>query len=172
MGGLTSLASTAIQILGAANSVVGTLEDYQSRSGNRAYDQLKEQSDLALQNAAEQAALQKEQIRLTAEQAESERRSALRRAVARQRAQFGASGVGSSGGSSQAVLLGLFDESDEDRRQREALDSLKTNAVDQGYAQQSRINILQLTQLKERDRLKRVGSALGGLKDAGSIIFS
>lgn len=172
MGGLTSLASTAIQVLGAANSVIGTLDNYQSRSGQRAYEQMKQQSDLVLQNAAEQAALQKEQIRLTGEQAEAERRAALRRAVARQRAQFGASGVGTSGGSSQAVLLGLFDESDEERRQREALDALKTNTVDQGYAQQARINTLQLIQLKERDRLKNASGILGGLKDIGTTIFS
>lgn len=172
MGGLTSLATTAIQVLGAANSVAGTLQNYQDRSGNRAYDQLKAQSDLSLQNAAEQAALQKEQLRLTGEQAEVERRSALRRAVARQRAQFGASGIGSSGGSSQAVLLGMFDESDEDRQQRESLDALKTSAIDQGYAQQTRINTLQLTQLKERDRLKNVSATLGGLKDLGTTIFS
>ncbi len=171
MGGLTSLATTAIQALGVANSVINTIDSYQDRSGNRAYDMLKQQSNLSLQNAAEQAALEKERIRVTAEQAETSRRTALRRAMARQRAMFGSSGTGSGGGSAQAVLLGMFDESEEELRQREALDALKTASVDQGYTQQSRINTLQLTQLKERDRLKNLSGTLGSLKDLGTIVF-
>jgi hypothetical protein len=170
MGGLTALASTAIQALSVANSVINTVGSYQDRTGKRQYDQLKAQSDLSLRNAAEQAALQKEQIRLSAEQTETNRRAALRRAMARQRAQFGASGVGSNGGSSQAVLLGLFDESEEELNQRTALDALKTAAVDQGFAQQQRINTLQLTQLRERDKLKNLSGTLTSLKDLGSIL--
>lgn len=114
-----------------------------------------------MQIAQEDAALQKEQMRLTSEQAETERRAALRRAVARQRAAFGASGTGASGGSAQAVLLGLFDESEEERSQREALDNLKSRAGDQGLVQQQRVNTLQLAQLRERDRLKSASSFMG-----------
>jgi hypothetical protein len=165
MGGLTSLASTAIQVLGAVDS-------YQNRSGKKDDREAQQQINVSNQNAAEKVALEKEQIRVSSEQADGERRAALRRAVARQRAQFGASGVGSNSGSSEAVLLGLFDESDEDRRQRESLDSLKTASVDQGYAQQSRINTLQLTQLRERSRLKNAGNLLGSLRDVGTSIFS
>jgi hypothetical protein len=170
MGGLTSLAASAMQALTAANALVGIV-DRQQNSGKRDYDNAKAQSDLALRNAGEQAALQKEQLRLSAEQSETNRRAALRRAMARQRAHFGASGTGSGGGSAQAVLLGMFDESEEELQQRTALDSLKTAAINQGYAQQQRINTLQLTQLKERDRLKNLGSTLQSARDLGSIIF-
>lgn len=171
MGGLTSLASTAIQALNVANSVIGTIDNYQDRSGNRQYDQIKAQNAIALQNAAENAALQKEQIRLSSEQAETNRQAALRRAVARQRAQFGTSGTGSTGGSAQAVLLGMFDESEEELNQRNALDALKTASVDQNYSQAQRVNTLQLTQLRERDRLKNLSSTLNAAKDIGTIIF-
>jgi hypothetical protein len=171
MGGITSLASSAMQALGAANALIGVVDSYQNISGNRQYDLQKQQNDLAMRNAAEQAALQKEQIRLSAEQAETNRRSSLRRAMARQRALFGSSGTGSGGGSAQAVLLGMFDESEEDLQQRQALDALKTAAVDQGFSQQQRINTLQLSQLRERDRLKNVGAMLGSAKYLGGIIF-
>ncbi len=171
MGGFTTLASTAIQALGAVDALLGVVDNYQERSGDRQYDQLKAQSDLSLRNAQEQAALQREQIRLSAEQTETNRRAALRRAMARQRALYGASGTGSGGGSAQAVLLGMFDESEEELQQRMALDALKTASVDQNLAQQQRINTLQLTQLRERDKIKNLRGTLSSAKDLGTIIF-
>lgn len=171
MGGLTSLAATAMQALNAANALIGVVDGFNGRSGGQDYDFIKAQSDLSLRNAQQQAALQKEQLRLSADQAETNRRAALRRAMARQRAAYGASGLDSSSGSAQAVLLGMFDESEEELQQRNALDALKTAAIDQGVAQQQRINTLQLTQLKERDRLKSIGSTLQSARDIGSIVF-
>lgn len=171
MGGLTSLASTAIQAIGAANTVIGAIDKYQNGSGRTQYDQTKAQNDLILKNAKEQASLQKEQMRINADAAETERRNALRRAIAKQRAQFGASGISQGDGSSQAVLLGMFDESDEERQQREALDALKTASIDQNVGQQARVNTLQLTQLQEKNRLNKVSSALGSIGDLGSIVF-
>lgn len=171
MGGLTSLAATAMQALSAANTLIGVVDNYRGQSGRQDYDFAKAQSELSLRNAREQAALQKEQLRLSSEQAESTRRAALRRAMARQRATYGASGIDSGSGSAQAVLLGMFDENEEELQQRNALDALKTAAIDQGVSQKQRINTLQLTQLKERDRLKNVGSALKSARDIGSIVF-
>ncbi|PZO88359.1 MAG: transporter [Micavibrio aeruginosavorus] len=172
MGGLTTLASTAIQALGAANAVIGTINGYEDRSGQRAYQQARQQAEASMRNAAEQTALQKEQIRLTAQAAETERRSALRRAMARQRAQYGASGVNAAdSGSAQAVLLGLFNESEQERTQREALDALRANAADQSYANNVRINTLQLTQMRERDKLRNIGATLDAAKTAGTVLF-
>lgn len=171
MGGITSLASTAIQALGAADALLGVAGNYKDRTGEREYANLKAQSDLSLRNAQEQAALQREQIRLSAEQTETNRRAALRRAMARQRALYGASGTGSGGGSAQAVLLGMFEESEEELQQRMALDALKTAGIDQGMAQQQRINTLQLTQLRERDKIKSLRGTIGSAKDLGTIIF-
>jgi hypothetical protein len=172
MGGLTSFASTAMQILGAANSAVGAAKSFREARGDDSYDAARRQNEAVLQNAREQAELQKEQIRIGASQAETERRAALRRAVARQRAQFGASGTGSDGGSAKAVLLGLFDESEEERAQRQTLDTLKTAAAEQGVSQQQRLNTLQLTQLRERNRLGRIGKTLQGLRGIGDSLLS
>ena len=122
--------------------------------------QLQQQQNLQIQNARQQAALEQQQIALNAEIAEENRRRALKRAVARQRANFGAQGVGSGAGSSQAVLLGLIDESDEEREQRERLDVLRNTAIDQNLNQQVRLNTLQRTQLRERNNLDNLSSSV------------
>ncbi len=171
MGGLTSLASTAIKGITLANQMIGTVGGYRENTGQREYEQLKAQSDLSLKSTAERATIDKEQIRIAAETAESDRRSALRRAMARQRAKYGASGISAGDGSAQAVLLGLFDESEEEARQREAMDTLKTSAIDQNYNQIKRVNTLQLTQFKERNRLNKIQGQLGTIADTGRIIF-
>jgi hypothetical protein len=98
----------------------------------------------------------------------------LKRAVARQRAAYGASGIeANSSGSAQAVLLGLFDESEEEKNQREKLDTLRLNAIDQDVDQRSRLNVLQRTQLAEKQRLQQslvgygnTSTMLGRLFDA------
>lgn len=164
MGGFTSLASEAFNIFNAAGNIIGAYDNL--RGDNTYYRDLQRQQTEQMRQMAENAMLEKEKIRLSAEQTETERRAALRRAIAKQRAKFGSSGIESSGGSSQALLLGLYDESDEDRQQRESLDTLKTQAIDQNLDQQQRVNTLQLTQLRERSRYSNRGSvftALGGL---------
>lgn len=158
MGGITSVATTAIQALGAVNTVLGAIDSYQNNSGRREYNQQKALIDLENKQARERAAYEKEQIRLNAEKTESERLDALRRAMAKRRASYGADGIGSYDGSSEAVLLGLFEESDEKRQQREALDTLKKASVDQDVSQRQRLNTLKLTQLKERNRIKEATS--------------
>ena len=90
-----------------------------------------------------------------AKAAEDERRAALRRAVARQNARFGASGIGGSGGSAEAVLLGLFDESEEDLASRERLDNLRNRSLDLNVAQNSSLNVLQRSQLQQRQDFQR-----------------
>ncbi len=159
MGGLSSVATAAVQALSVANTVLGATNSYKDDSGERNYKELQQRSALELQNAHERAALEKEQIRLNAEQTESQRRAALKRAIAKQRAQFGSSGTGTDGGSAEAVLLGLFDESAEELSQRNALDVLKSSAVDQSVSGIQRINTLQLTQQKERNKYNRYTSA-------------
>lgn len=120
---------------------------------NQALEQLQERQALEQRQAAQNAALDRERLTVETQNAEEERQRALRRAVARQRASFGAQGLSGTGGSSQAVLLGLFEESDEDRTQRERLDNIRNRAIDQGLSQGRSLNVLQRTQLEERNRL-------------------
>ncbi|HRQ60224.1 MAG TPA: transporter, partial [Alphaproteobacteria bacterium] len=74
--------------------------------------------------------------------------------VARQRAAYGGSGISSSGGSAEAVLLGLFDESEDDLRRREQLDGLRNTAIDLDTSQTRAVNVLQATQLAEKNKLQ------------------
>ncbi|MCD8566477.1 MAG: transporter [Alphaproteobacteria bacterium] len=125
---------------------------------NQALIQLQQRQALDEQQQADSTALEKQKIALEASQAEEQRQAALRRAVARQKAAFGGSGVSSTGGSADAVLLGLFDESESDLKQREALDNLRTTALDLDTAQTKSVNVLQATQLAERSKLQRLFS--------------
>ena len=93
-------------------------------------------------------------VRAEAVATEEQRRAALRRAVARQRAKFGLQGVGSSGGSSEAVLFGMVEESDEERRHRERLDRLRETAVGDQLQSKRRRNLLELTEMAEKQRLE------------------
>ncbi|MFA5592581.1 MAG: transporter [Micavibrio sp.] len=165
MGGLSSFANTAMQAVNLAGNIMGVVNAYQS--GRNDYRDSRDLRALELQQQAERAAMEQQKIALDAQGAESERRAALRRAVARQRARYGAGGTGSYDGSAQAVLLGLFDESDEEAQRRTALDTLRTRALDQGIAQRQSINTLQLTQMKERERLKTATAVLNSLSSFG-----
>ncbi|MBI1301341.1 MAG: hypothetical protein GC137_06750 [Alphaproteobacteria bacterium] len=118
-----------------ANEIGNCRADDQQKLAVR---QLQQTQALQQQQSAQNAALDRERLAVDTQNAEEERQRALRRAVARQRANFGAQGVSTTGGSSQAVLLGLFEESDEDRAQRERLDNIRSRAIDQGLSQKAR----------------------------------
>lgn len=175
MAGFTNAASViapAVQGLSvAANAArfagdvigAGTRPADVARAGqDQALQQLQALQGEELRRAEEDAAQERERIAAAAANAESTRRAALKRAVARQRAAFGASGIdANSSGSAQAVLFGLFDESDEERAQREKLDTLRLGAIDQNLEQRRRLNILQRTQLAERQRLQQSVASRG-----------
>jgi len=170
MGALSSVLTgvgSAYTALNTIESTLGKLSNLASGGASES-SRLRAEQDLAMRQLqerqaadenydAQQAALDKTKIAADAQAAETSRRAALRRAVARQRAAFGAQGLDSASGdgSSQAVLLGLFDESDEERAQREQSDTLRSQAIDNDLVQQSRINVLQRQQLKERQKLER-----------------
>lgn len=153
---LTTGLSVLNNIAGASSGAGDT-----KREQELSLQQLQAQQAESLRQTKESAALDRQKIALQTQEAELQRRNALKRAVARQRAEFGSSGTGSSGGSAQAVLLGLFDEFDDERAQREHMDNLRLGAVNLGVAQQERINVLQRTQLAEKNKISRVSSGLG-----------
>ncbi len=165
MAGLSSAAGVigpALQGLNVLSSIVQTGDDFSSqrRAEEQSLKELQQRQQEDMRAAQEDAALEREKIALESEAAERERRDALKRATARQRARFGSSGIDTNTSSSaQAVLLGLFDESEEERQEREALDDLRNRALDSDLAQRSRLNVLQQTQLKERNKLNNVSSA-------------
>ena len=170
MAGLTPVLgtlSTAISGLSAVSSAFGQMQGVTGDPIRQERRDLQAEQNLALaqlqQKQADDEADLSENIRLEREKletdtlaAEDRRRAALRRAVARQNVQFASQGISSAdAGSTQAVLLGLFDESEEDKIERERIDSLRNRALDQDLSSRRRLNILQQSQLKERQRLER-----------------
>jgi hypothetical protein len=155
MAGLTSFASQAFQILGAANTALSAFDTYRNDSGKAQKEAQKRENAIALQNAQANA--------------ETERRAALKRAIARQKASYGAAGIGSNGGSAQAVLLGLIDESEEEKTNRESLDSLRLKDIDQQVEQQKRVNTLQLTQERQKSKYNQYSSVFNLATDLKDI---
>lgn len=158
-GGLFPLVSNITRAASLVNTLSGSSEDARRdqirAEQGLALEQLQNRQALQESQLAQNNALEKGRIATDAAQADEERRAALRRAVARQRASFGAQGVGSNGGSSEAVLLGFFDESDAERDRRERLDQTRNTALDNNLAQTRSLNLLQATQLAERQKLSR-----------------
>ena len=163
MGALTPIASGLGAVSGTLGTIGGIVSTVQALSGNSASEQEQQlalrqlQDKQALQQAqlAQNSALEREKIALQAAQSEDERRAALKRAVAKQRAQYGGSGISTNGGSAQAVLLGLFEETEDEINKRAQLDQLKTASLDQDIASTQSINVLQRTQLAQRQKLER-----------------
>lgn len=173
-----SLAANTARIAGNVLGVGSSADDVARSSlraqQDQALQQLQFMQDEQVRQANENAAAERAKIATEAQNAENTRRAALKRAVARQRAAYGASGIeANSSGSAQAVLLGLFDESEEEKNQRDKLDTLRLSAIDQDVDQRSRLNVLQRTQLAEKQRLQQslvgygnTSTVLGRLFDA------
>ncbi len=157
LGTLGGYASAAMPVIRAVNAISGHDDARASLRAQQdlAMQQFRAQQGLVEGNAAEQAALDRQKLSLDAATADESRRAALRRAVARQRASFGTQGISAADGSGEAVMLGLFEESESERSARERLDSLRAQAIDQDLAERRRINVLQRTQMQERQNLDR-----------------
>jgi hypothetical protein len=176
MGGIVPAITSTVGLINTVNSAFsavsnlrGNVQDTSNAAAdaarqqmiaeqNQALIQLQQRQALDEQQGVQAAALEKQKIALDSAQAEEQRQAALRRAVARQKAAFGSSGISPSGGSADAVLLGLFDESEDELKRREQLDSLKTTALDLDTSQTRSVNVLQSTQMAERNKLQRLYS--------------
>lgn len=160
--GLTTL-TTAVS---AADKLIGLTRDpYEAQrkalraEQDLALQQLTAQQAMNEQLSARDAELQRQKLAADTLAAEDIRRAALRRAVARQRAQFGGGGFSSGEGSAEAVLLGLFEETERDRTTSARLDALRSAAIDQSLTDQRALNVLQRAQLQERQALARITAA-------------
>lgn len=95
-----------------------------------------------------------EQLRQNQATEEQRRRDALRRAVAKHRASLGARNLTAAGGSSEAILLGLVNDTDTERQSALAADRLQAQALQQSVTDLNRRNLLEQSQLAERHRLQ------------------
>lgn len=155
-GGVPVISTIGSLVSGASNFYEASQEDGNLEAEqDLALQQLQAEQALEMQQLEQDAALKQEQIDAAAAQAEDARKKALKRAVASQRASFGSQGLGDgSSNSSEAVLLGLFEESEDERRVREENDALKAKALDQNLEDQKSLNLLQTTQLQQRQSLQ------------------
>ena len=167
MGGMTPIALQALQAYQTIGTVAKFLDkgsdifsDKQGRSSDLALSQLQQEQQSDARALAEKTALEKQEIAASSEKAELTRRRALKRAVAKQRAAYGGSGIGSGDGSSEALLLGLFEQSEEDKASSQKFDALKLSALDQKVSDTNRTNVLKRAQLAERSKLQNSSSTL------------
>lgn len=162
---------TFLPVLGTISTTLGTLHSlgktFNTLSGNDYADAKRDQAmrDLQRQQAQQQseaqqrADQQRQQIALNAEQAEQARRSALKRAMAKRNARFGASGIGGANGSREAIMLGLYNESEDEKKQREALDKIRYDSITSDLNNLNSRNILERTEMAENNRLSRLADS-------------
>lgn len=118
--------------------------------------QLQEQQRVSEAQAAQDAALARQEMTAETASAETARRAALKRAVARQKVSLASQGISAADdGSAEAILLGMFQESEEERGARARMDGLREQALGQSVAQKQTLNVLQRAQLADRQRLER-----------------
>jgi NAD(P)H-hydrate repair Nnr-like enzyme with NAD(P)H-hydrate dehydratase domain len=118
------------------------------------------------QNAAAEAAAQYqiEQARRQQDVRERERRERLRRVLARQRAEFGANGVGAgAGGSAEAVLDGFVNETERTIQDERDLLSMSVDALNRRTEERRRRNLLELADFRRRSAFGAVQRGLSGL---------
>ena len=160
---LTTAVSAADRLINATRGFASDPYEAQRKALRAEQDlalrQLSAQQSLNEQQALQDAELQRQKLAADSLSADNARRAALRRAVARQRAQFGVSGLSAGDGSGEAVLLGLFEETERDRNDAARLDQLRSAALDQSLSDQRALNVLQRSQLQERQALSRIVSA-------------
>lgn len=164
MGNITSLGGV-VPLLNQSLSGFKNLET--NLAGNRAANERAalQQAQLAESNRLEeQVAVQKaarDTALLNAQQQDTahKRNLSLRRALARQRAQYGASGVENGGdtGSGAAVLSGLLDESTQENTADTTLYDLRRQIINDNLDQLRTKNLLSESQLAARRKIKSGG---------------
>ena len=117
--------------------------------------------DQATAGQAQQAdiATRRAQIETSAASDEAARLKALRRTVGRTRASLGSRGGGTSDGSGEAVLLGLVADTNQDQQEAAATTRLRTQALAQEMADTQKSNLLERSQLAEKQRLELFSNA-------------
>ncbi len=155
---ILSAASSINKSLGITDRILGA--DINKRERQALAQKQRQEEFYFLQRDALDRAAQQE----AAQRDESERIKNLRYSIARQRAAFGSQGVGSAGGSSEAVLLGLFQESEEGRAHRERMDAIRNKIADLEVTNKKSTNLLEATRLSEKQRLQSIYDDIGRIR--------
>ncbi len=113
-------------------------------------------ADTATQDASIQN--QMDQAQLSANTDEQTRRDALRQAVAKSTVNLAGQGIDPHDGSGEAILLGQIRASDQDHQAAAAATQLRLQALSQQASALNQRNLLEQTQLAERQRLQWLNS--------------
>jgi len=111
--------------------------------------------DMAQQNASQaeakaDARAQTQQIQQQQEVQSRERRDQLRRALATQRARFGAQGIAAGGGSVEAALGGLEAEAARDEQDAASVGTMRITRINDELDSQQRRNLLDASSTRYR----------------------
>jgi hypothetical protein len=117
---------------------------------NQATAERVQQADVATRRA---------QIETSAASDEAARLKALRKTVGRTRASLSTRGGGTSDGSGEAVLLGLVADTNQSQQEADATDRLRTQALSQEVTDTQKRNLLERSQLAEKQRLELFSNA-------------
>lgn len=141
--------------MGALTSAVGTLVS----AANILMPMKNSGEATAAQNRQLQqnAALQKQKNLLTLEQTESNRLAKLRKSIAAQRASMAGRGIEPTGGSADAVLQGLVDDSNAESQNSYAQTALDNARIDANLGSETQLNLLQKEQMKQKTALNSIG---------------
>jgi hypothetical protein len=121
--------------------------------------------DAAQQNSAQaeakaEARAQERQIQQTREMAARQRRDQLRRALATQRARFGAQGIAAGGGSAEAAIGGLEAEAAREEADAQNLSELRIGRLNDQLDWQRRRNLLDASSSRYRTAFSLVQRSL------------
>jgi len=134
----------ALLAIAAASTAFDVQQTYrQTKAANKA---AQAQADAEARQMREKLAIE-----------ERRRKEGLKRDLATQRARFGASGVGGAGGSSEALLQGLSNQTDRELADSRRLNLLQTQDLYTNLAHTKRRNLL--------DAQGSIGSSALGLAD-------
>lgn len=164
MGNLTSLGG-ALPLVTKAVSGVNTIDT--AINGNRnaertaklARTQQSARNRMEENISTQKAALDTSILNATQGADDRRRLMALKRATARQRAIYGSSGLdhGGDAGSGEAVLFGLFNESEQDRATNDSIYNLRRRIIDDHVQNIRARNLLEESQFTARKKIKSGG---------------
>lgn len=157
---------TGVETAAIVSAVIGGAQAYASHKTQKKQAK-RQQEAAAIAQAAEEAeaAAEIEEIELEQAQEEAEQQRLLRSQVATQRANMAAAGVSGYGGSSDAVVKGLTDATEEEIETNRALDTARINTIKSNLAASTQTSLLGLANNEDSDTLDLFDDATNVLDD-------
>lgn len=145
MGSLNPISNLVQTVTGSANTISNAAKLYGDyRDITRQNQIAKDTYLLNEQDLAEKSVLTRRETDLDAEEDRRQRQRNLQKSSATRKAMFGNQGISTSDGSGKAVLLSLFQDSDEEQQYRDRLNALRRESEEQDTAAKRRRNLLSL----------------------------